>query len=113
MTLIPSSRIADALRRYGHPASLRRPGNPQIRLLVSDLSPLRHSDLPADGISAEALAMLPDAESRPREGEVIIAGDARWIVRSAMPIGDPHRRPDANGSGFYQLQLANHQGDLP
>lgn len=110
MTLIASSRLADALRRYGRGATLRRAGDPGIRLLVSDLAPIKHSDLPADGISAEALAMLPSGEARPREGEVIQAGDIRWIVRSAMPVGD---REGGAGQGFFQLQLATHQGDLP
>lgn len=113
MTLVPSSRIADALRRYGRVATLRRTGNPRIRLLVSDLAPFRHSDLPADGISAEALAMLTADEPRPQEGEVILAGEVRWIVRSAMPVGERDRPAGAAGSRFYQLQLANHQGDLP
>jgi len=113
MTLIPASRIADALRRYGRAATLGRAGDPRIRLLVSDLAPIKHSDLPADGISAEALAMLPAGEARPQEGEMIFAGEARWIVRSAMPLGERDRQAGAAGPGFYQLQLANHQGDLP
>ena len=108
MTLIPASRIADALRRYGHAATLRRAGNPGIRLLVSDLAPMKHSDLPADGISAEALVMLPAGQARPQEGEVIEAGEVRWIVRSAMPVGEPGRAPGTRRPGFYQLQLANH-----
>lgn len=110
MTLIPTSRLADALRRYGLAAVLRRAGDPGIRLLVSDLAPIKHSDLPADGISAEALAMLPPGAARPQEGEVIQAGDIRWIVRSAMPVGD---RETTTAPRFFQLQLATHQGDLP
>jgi len=110
MTVIPASRLADALRRYGQAATLRRRGVPSIRMLISDLAPIKHSDLPAYGISAEALVMVPAGEARPQEGEVIVAGAARWIVRNAVPVG--------GGSGgqrqtFYQLQLANHQGGLP
>jgi len=108
MTLIPASRIADALRRYGHAARLRRAGTPDIRLLVSDLAPMKHSDLPADGISAEALAMLPAGQARPQEGEIIEAGAVHWIVRSAMPVGESGRQAGTRHPGFYQLQLANH-----
>lgn len=105
MSVIPTTRLTVALNRYGRPARLQRRTAVEIRMLVSDLVPLKHSDLPADGISAEALALLPAGAASPREGEPIADGDVRWLVRSAVPFA-----PDASNAGprLYQLQLADH-----
>ena len=74
MTIIPTGRLAAALRRYGRAARLEPTPPVEIRLLVSDLAPLKHGDLPADGIRAEALALLPAEAASPREGDAITAG---------------------------------------
>ena len=110
MSVIPTSRLTAALRRYGRAARLQRTPAAEIRILVSDLSPLKHSDLPADGISAEALVLLPAGADRIREGESIADGDVRWLVRSAVPFA-----PDAAAaqSRLYQLHLANDGGQQP
>ena len=110
MSLIPASRLATALTRYGRVARLGRQPVGEIRLLVSDLAPLKHSDLPADGITAEALALLPAGMNRVREGERIADGEVRWLVRSAVPLA-----PDAaqDQPRLYQLQLAHDGGQTP
>ena len=110
MSVIPTSRLTAALRRYGRVARLDRPQAADIRILVSDLAPLKHSDLPADGISAAALALLPAGADRLREGERIADGEVRWLVRSAVPFA-----PDAaaGAARLYQLHLANDGGHLP
>ena len=73
-----------------------------IHLLISDLTALRHSDLPSDGISAEALALVP-AITRPQDGQRIMAGDTGWRVLAALPL-DEGTLP--TGKRLYQLQLA-------
>ena len=107
MTVVPTSRLNDALRRYGRAARLVRTPPATIRILVSDLSPLKHSDLPADGISAEGLVLLDAGNSAPREGERIVDGEIVWLVRSTVPV-----EPDAPAARarLYRLQLANHAG---
>lgn len=114
MSVIPASRLAAALRRYGRAARLDRQGAAEIRILVSDLAPLKHSDLPADGISAEALALLPAGMDRLREGERIADGEMRWLVRSAVPF-TPDSASDAGGGlpRLYQIHLADDGGGRP
>lgn len=110
MSVIPTSRLTGALRRYGRAARLDRTEAIEIRLLVSNLAPLKHADLPADGISAEALALLPAGIDRMHEGDRIADGEVRWLVRSAVPLA-PDAAPDE--ARLYQLQLANNAGAQP
>ena len=110
MTLLGTSRFHAALRRYGQPGRLDRAGAGPLHLLISDLAPMKHSDLPADGIRAEALALVGAARTPPREGETIIAGQARWVVRAAVPAGVDD---DASGDRIYRLQLAAASGVTP
>lgn len=111
MTLLSTARLEAALHRYGRPARLVAADVVQIRLLVSDLAPLKHGDLPADGLRAEALALLPPATEAPREGDAIADGTARWIVRSAVPVAprDGARSAAVRGAaldrGYLRLAL--------
>lgn len=109
MTIIPTGRLAAALRRYGRAARLELTPPVEIRLLVSDLAPLKHGDLPADGIRAEALALLPAEAASPREGDAITAGGTSWIVRSAVPVA----ATDTRRGGVFQLHLASAAGSAP
>ena len=110
MTLLSTARLEAALHHYGRPARLVAADTVQIRLLVSDLAPLKHGDLPADGLRAEALALLPPAAEAPREGDAIADGTARWIVRSAVPVTP---RDGARGGAVFQLHLASAAGGAP
>ena len=110
MTVLSTGRLAAALRRYGRPARLGAAAPVEIRLLVSDLAPLKHGDLPADGLRAEALALLPAAADAPREGDAIAAGAAGWIVRSAVPVAAMDGAP---GGRVFQLHLASAAGHAP
>lgn len=114
MTPIDTSRFHAALRRYGQPGQIDRATAGHLHLLVSDLAPLKHSDLPADGIRAEALALVGAAAPPPREGETITAGRARWIVRAAVPVEGAIGDGDgAAGGRIYRLQLAAAPGVMP
>lgn len=104
---LPYHRLQAALRRYGRAATLHPPAGDRsapraIHLLISDLSALRHSDLPSDGISAEALALVPQ-DIRPRDGQRILAADTGWRVLAALPLDDGDL---PTGRRLYQLQLA-------
>lgn len=110
MTPLGTSRFHAALRRYGQSGQLDRPDAGPLYLLISDLAPMKHSDLPADGIRAEALALVGAAQSPPREGETIAAGRARWVVRAAVPVGVDD---DAGKDRIYRLQLAAAPGVTP
>ena len=107
MTPIDISRFHAALRRYGHAGRLVGERAASLHLLISDLAPMKHSDLPADGIRAEALALVEAAHAPPREGETIVAGDARWIVRAAVPVETGDEAGEETGDDrMYRLQLA-------
>ena len=109
MTVLSTGRLAAALRRDGRPAPLEAAAPVQIRLLVSQMAPLKHGDLPADGLRAEALALLPRQAAAPREGDAA-AGAASWIVRSAVPVT---ATDDTTGGGVFQLHLASAAGRAP
>jgi hypothetical protein len=118
MTPIDTSRFHAALRRYGQAGQLDRDAASRLYLLVSDLAPMKHSDLPADGIRAEAMALVGAAAAPPREGETITAGRARWIVRAAVPLdvaieGDVGGADGTSGDRIYRLQLAAAPGVMP
>ena len=114
MTPIDTSRFHAALRRYGQAGRVERTPVMPLHLLVSDLAPMKHSDLPADGIRAEALALVGAAHPSPREGETISAGEARWIIRAAVPVEVVDRNDTgAGGDRIYQLQLAAAPGVAP
>lgn len=114
MTPINTSRFHAALRRYGQAGRIERASALPLHLLVSDLAPVKHSDLPADGIRAEALALVGVAEVPPREGETITAGQARWIVRAAVPVEVANAgEAGSGGNRIYQLQLAAAPGVMP
>lgn len=107
MTPINTSRFHMALRRYGQAGRIERAVALPLHLLVSDLAPVKHSDLPADGIRAEALALVGMAEVPPREGETITAGRARWIIRAAVPVEIADGADSGSGGDrIYQMQLA-------
>lgn len=111
MTPIDISRFHTALRRYGHAGRLVGERTASLHLLISDLAPVKHSDLPADGIRAEALALVEAAHGPPREGETIVAGNARWIVRAAVPVETGDKTDDltddmTGDDRMYRLQLA-------
>ena len=110
MTILSTARLAAALRRYGRPARLDAAAPVEIRLLVSRMAPLKHGDLPADGLRAEALALLPRRADAPREGDAITAGAASWIVRSAVPVTAGTGQP---GGAVFQLNLASAAGRAP
>jgi hypothetical protein len=120
MTPIDTSRFHAALRRYGQAGRIDRDPVMPLHLLVSDLAPMKHSDLPADGIRAEALALVGAAHPPPREGETITAGAARWIIRAAVPVEVAARNDTgasndtwAGGDRIYQVQLAAAPGVAP
>ena len=92
MIHISSTRIAAVLRRYGtagmmHLAERRQnhAAGHNILVLMHDLRPLRHPDLPDHVIAAEGVMMAPTAHP-PRPGSRLVVGSAQWVVETVTPI---------------------------
>lgn len=113
MTLFSATRMAAAIRQYGQIAEIDTEPPVAITLLVSQIAPLRHPDLPSEGMRGEALALVP--AGMPQDGQTLRSDGVVWQIESAVPLD---RQADTGSEGaesqpvqrLYQLQLVRLHG---
>ena len=97
--------MAAAIRQYGQSAQMNTAPPTAITLLVSQVTPLRHPDLPSEGMRAEALALVPAATGMPQDGSVVRGNSGGWQVESSVPLDRIEASQPAPAMRLYQLQL--------
>jgi hypothetical protein len=82
-----------------------------ITLLVSQITPVRHSDLPNEGMRAEALMLVPAPKGMPPDGAVVRGAAGNWLVESAVPLdrADQARAQTQNPSGAQPVGVRLYQ----
>lgn len=86
-------RIISLMKRYGREGWLSGPGSSQapggdrqkVQVLINDLRPMRHPDLPdgviaAEGVLFSAVRITPNAGMRLKIGQTV------WILETIMPM---------------------------
>jgi hypothetical protein len=95
MIPLSSKRIGALLQRYGQDARISGTANGKARMLINEIKPFTHPDLPEDSIIADGLVLGEDVQVL--AGDVIEIGAVRWQIQSAVPI-DAARK-------LFQVQL--------
>lgn len=120
MTLFSNARLAAAIRTYGQPAQMNAGAVVNagtvvdVTLLVSQITPVRHSDLPNEGMRADALMLVPALSGMPPDGAVVSGEAGSWLVESAVPLDradQPARQPA--GVRLYQVQMLRTSEERP
>jgi hypothetical protein len=95
MTPLSSKRIGALLQRYGQDARISGTVNGNASMLINEIKPFTHPDLPVDSIIADGLVLGQHVQVL--AGDVIESDAVRWQVQSAVPI-DAARK-------LFQVQL--------